>query len=109
MVAGEFGDGHPIDARATFIGLHLSQCCLQVFSLTHFLHKSTRASWAFGVTRRLGRLGRFLPCLPGFTRGLGSEVQFPLDILPTVAPEVHVLLATPLVQAFSVTGYYAFC
>src|SRR4030095_9012039 len=26
-------DGHPVNAWTTFIGLHLPQCCLQVFSL----------------------------------------------------------------------------
>jgi hypothetical protein len=38
--------------------------------------------------------------LTGFTRGLGWKVQFLLDVLPLVVPEVHVLLASPLVRAF---------
>jgi hypothetical protein len=38
--------------------------------------------------------------LPGFTRGRRRDVQFELDVLPHVAPEMHVLLAFPLVQAF---------
>jgi hypothetical protein len=38
--------------------------------------------------------------LTGFTRGLRWKVQFPLDVLPLVAPELHVLLTSPLVRAF---------
>jgi len=49
---------------------------------------------------RLERFGLFPSRFPGFTRRLGMEVQFPLDILPPVAPEIQVLLASPLVRAF---------
>src|SRR5262249_57525143 len=37
-VVGELIDGHPIDARATFVSLHLPQCFLQILWLTYFLH-----------------------------------------------------------------------
>src|SRR3954447_10509012 len=37
----------------------------------------------------------------GFTRWRRREVQFSLDVLPLVALEIHLLLATPLVRAFS--------
>ncbi len=54
--------------------------------------------------RRRERFGRFSSRLRGFTLGRGMEVQFHLGILPLVAPEIHVLLAAPLVRAFSVAG-----
>src|SRR5215467_12839420 len=49
---------------------------------------------------RRARFGLFPSGLAGFTRGLRWEVQFLLDVLPLVVPEVHVLLASPLVRAF---------
>src|SRR5438309_2815989 len=88
-------DGHSIDARATFISLHLLQSLLQVFSLTYFLHQSARAGWAFGAMPRRGRFGLFPFRFAGFTRWRRREVQFSLDVLPLVAPEIHVLLASP--------------
>ena len=93
-------DGHPVDARATFIRLHPPQCFLQVFSLTYFLHQSIRAGWAFGVIRRRERFSLFPSRFAGFTRWRGREVQFGLNILLHFAPETHVLLAAPLVRAF---------
>ena len=101
QVVGDAVNGHPIDARATFISLHPPQCFLQVFPLTYFLHQSIRAGWAFGVIHRRERFGHFPSRFAGFTRWRGREVQFGLDILPHVAPEIHVLLASPLVRAFN--------
>src|SRR5271165_5704274 len=95
QVVGDSADGHAIDARATFISLHLLQCLLQVFSLTYFLHQSIRAGWAFGVMRRRERFGLFPFRFAGFTRWQRRKVQFSLDVLPLVAPEIHVLLAAP--------------
>ena len=88
-------DGHPIDARTTFVGLHLPQCFLQVFSLTYFLHQSIRASWVFGSIHRPGRFSLFPSRLSGFTRQRRREVQFDLDILLLVVLEIHGLLAAP--------------
>ena len=90
-------DGHPIDARTTFIGPHLPQCCLQVFSLTYFLHQSIRAGWVFGSIRRPGQL-QSLPFPPLGASPVGvdaAEVQFHLDILLLVVLETHGLLASP--------------
>jgi len=101
QVAGDFIDSHPIDARTTFIGLHPLQCFLQVFSLTYFLHQLIRAGWAFGSMHRRKRFGPFLSRFAGFTRWRGREVQLSLDVLLHVAPEIHFLLTTPLVRAFS--------
>src|ERR1039457_509597 len=70
-------------------------------SLTYFLHQSTRIGWAFGVMSRQTRFSLFPPRFAGFTRWRGREVQFKLDILLLVAPEIHVVLATPLVRTFS--------
>src|SRR5271156_1608758 len=50
---------------------------------------------------RLTRFGLFPSGRTGFTRLLGREVQFLLDVLPLVALEIHVLLASPLVQVFN--------
>ena len=61
QVVREAADGHPIDARATFVGLHSPQCFLQILSLTHLLHQSVGARWAFASIRRLGRFSLFLP------------------------------------------------
>src|ERR1700722_1308160 len=71
------------------------------FSLTYFLHPSIRAGWAFGLIHHRGRFGLFPSRFAGFTRWRRREVQFGLGILPHVAPEIHVLLAAPLVRAFS--------
>src|SRR5215472_2586545 len=49
---------------------------------------------------RLARFGLFPSGLAGFTRGRGREVQFRLDVLPLVVPDMHLLLASPLVRAF---------
>src|SRR5215475_13684922 len=88
-------DGHPVDARTTFIASHLPQCCLQVFSLTYFLHQSIRAGWVFGSIRRPGRFSLFPSRLSGFTRQRRREVQFDLDVLLLVVLETHGLLAAP--------------
>src|SRR6266853_4516173 len=70
-------------------------------SLTYFLHDSTRVGWAFGFTHRRERFVVFPSRLPGFTRRRRWKVQSQLDVQPLVALEIHVLLATLLVQAFS--------
>src|SRR5260370_6392075 len=100
QVAAELADGHPVDPRATFISLYPSQCFQQIFSLTYFLHESDGVTWAFGFLHRRARFGLFLPGLSASTRGLGWKVRFLLDVLPLVVPEVHVLLASPLVRVF---------
>ena len=89
QVAGDFIDGHPIDACTTFISLHPPQCFLQVFSLTYFLHQSIRAGWAFGSMYRRERFGLFPSRFVGFTRWRGREVQFSLDVLLRVALETQ--------------------
>src|SRR5438132_10949395 len=81
QVVGDSADGHSIDARATFISLHLLQSLLQVFSLTYFLHQSIRAGWAFGLMHRRERFGLFPSHFAGFTRCRRREVQFSLDVL----------------------------
>src|ERR1700674_4129139 len=88
-------DGHPVDARPTLFGLHLPQCCLQVFSLTYFLHQSIRAGWVFGPIHRPGRFSPFPSHLSGFTRQRRREVQLHLDFLLLVVLETHGLLTAP--------------
>jgi hypothetical protein len=95
QVIGDSADGHPINARTTLISLYLPQCCLQVFSLTYFLHQSIRSSWAFESIRHPGRFRLFPSRLPGFTRHRRREVQFHLDVLLLVVLETHGLLASP--------------
>ena len=88
-------DSHAVDAGTTFVGPHLPQCCLQVFSLTYCLHPSIRAGWAFGSARRPRRFSLFPSRLWGFTRQPRREVQFQLDILLLVVRETHALLTAP--------------
>src|SRR6266849_315030 len=88
-------DGHPVNSRTTSVGPHPPHCCLQVFSLTYFLHQSIRASWAFGSTHRPGRFSPFPSRLSGFTRQRSREVQFDLDIPLLVVLDTHGLLAAP--------------
>jgi hypothetical protein len=101
QVVRELPDSHPVDSGTTSIGLYLPQCFLQIVSLTYFLHQSIRISWAFGVMGRQKRFGLFSSRSTGFTRSRERKVQFKLDMLPLVAVEIHVVLATPLVRAFS--------
>src|ERR1700757_3792202 len=68
QIVAKLIDGHPVDARATFIAPHLPQCFLQVCSFTYVLHGSTRVGWAFGLTHRRWRFDVFPSRLPGFTR-----------------------------------------
>jgi len=60
-----------------------------------------RVGWAFGFTHRRERSDVFSPRLPGFTRRRRWGVQSQLDVQPCVALEMHVLLTSPLVRAFS--------
>src|SRR4029077_15561488 len=69
--------------------------------LTYLLHDSARVGWAFGFIHHRERFDVFPSRLPGFTRRRRGEVQSQLDVQPLVALEIHVLLATPLVRAFS--------
>src|SRR3977135_2713057 len=62
---------------------------------------STRVGWAFGFIHHRERFDVFPQRLPGFTRRRRGEVQSQLDVQPLVALEIHVLLASPLVRAFS--------
>jgi len=68
QIVAKLIDGHPVDARATFIAPHLPQCFLQVCSFTYVLHGSTRVGWAFGLTHRRWQFDVFPSRLPGFTR-----------------------------------------
>src|SRR6266849_6226706 len=99
QVAGKVVDGHAIDARTTFVGLHPPYCFLQIGSLAHFLHQSIRAGWAFGAMGRRKRFGLSSFRFAGFTRWRGREVQCSLSVRPPVVSEDHVLLASPLVRA----------
>src|SRR5215216_4151987 len=101
QIGAKLIDGHSVDARATFIASHLPQRFLQVCSLTYLLHDSTRVGWAFGFIRHRERFDVFPSRLPGFTRRRRWEVQSQLEFQPLVALEIHVLLASPLVRAFS--------
>ena len=101
QVVREFADGHPVDARTTLIGLHLPQCFLQVFSLTYFLHQSIRAGWAFGLIHRPGRFSLFPSCSRGLHPLAQKRSPVPSGYSAACRPEIHVLLASPFVRAFS--------
>src|SRR5215831_1710844 len=94
-VIGKFVDGHAVDPRATFVGLDSPHCFLQVFPLTYLLHGSIYAGWAFGFTCRRERFDPFPSWFLSFTRNRDGKVQFPLDVRPLGAPEIHDLLAAP--------------
>src|SRR6266851_5666923 len=68
QIVAKLIDRHPVDARAAFVASHLPQCFLQVCSLTHLLHDSTRVGWAFGFIHHRERFDVFPQRLPGFTR-----------------------------------------
>src|SRR6266403_3117297 len=70
--------------------------------LAHILPPWFDSCW-LGVrfTHRRERFVVFPSRLPGFTRRRRWKVQSQLDVQPLVALEIHVLLATPLVRAFS--------
>ena len=53
QIVAELVNSHPVDARTTFVALHLPQCFLQVCSLTYFLHDSTRVGGGFGLTHAM--------------------------------------------------------
>jgi hypothetical protein len=95
QIVGELVHGDPVHSRATFITLHLSQCFLQVFSFTCFLHQPIGSSWAFGSTRRRRRFSLFSCDISGCTRQRRREVQFQLEILLLVVSETHGLLPAP--------------
>src|ERR1051325_11431005 len=100
QVVIEFLYGHSVDSPATLVGLYLLQGFLQVFSLADFLHQLIRVSWVFSTMGRPLRFGPVPSRCAGFTRWQRRKVQYELDILPLVALEIHVLLASPLVRAF---------
>src|SRR5467141_384134 len=62
---------------------------------------STRVGWAFGFMHYRELFDVFPQRLPGFNRRRRCEVKTQLDVQPLVAFEIHVLLASPLVRAFS--------
>jgi hypothetical protein len=95
QVVRDAADGHPIDAGTPFVGLHSPQCFLQILSLTHLLHQSVGARWAFGFIRRHGRFSRCSFGISGFTRQRGRAVQLRLDVLLPVVLETHGLPASP--------------
>src|SRR6185312_6142820 len=64
QIVAELIDRHPVDARATFVALHLPQCFLQVCSFTYLLQD---ACW-LGV--RAHSPPRAIRCLPAPPAGL---------------------------------------
>src|SRR4029453_3438531 len=95
QVVGELTNGHPVDASATFVSLHLPQCLLQILWLTYFFHQSIGSSWAFGSTCRRRRFSLFPSGISGFTRQHIRKVPLLRDILLLVVLEAHGLLTSP--------------
>src|SRR5262249_51779550 len=105
QVVGELTNGHPVDARATFVSLHLPQCFLQILWLTYFLHQSIGSSWVFGSICRRRRFSLFPSGLSGFTRQRIRKVPLLWDILLLVVLEAHGLLTSPYRSpSITVTG-----
>src|SRR5262249_17499527 len=95
QVVGELTDGHPVDARTTFVRLHLPQCFLQILWITYFLHQSIGSSGVFGSTCRRGRFSLFSSGFSGFTRQRIRKVPLLRDVLLLVVLEAHGLLTSP--------------
>src|SRR5262245_34452943 len=61
QVRAQLTNGHPVDARTTFVAPPLPQRFLQVCSLTYFLRNTTRVGWAFGLIHHRGDSMSSLP------------------------------------------------
>jgi hypothetical protein len=94
-VARQLADGHPVDARATFVRLDSLQCPLQVVALTDLLHQPLSARRALGCGLRRARFGPFGRGSSGFTLCIPVKGQLELDLLPPCAHEFSDLLALP--------------
>jgi len=86
-------DGHPIDARATFVTANSFPCSYEICSIAHLLHQLFCAGRAFGCGLRHGWFGPLVSAARGFTPVFWGQGQRVLDLLPRSTHELPVLLA----------------
>src|ERR1019366_3464546 len=100
QVGRQIIDAHAVEARRTFVALHLRQRCLQIFTLDNVFHRRSRDRRAFETGFRRACFGLSGGGASGFTLRSGAQVQFDLILLPHGSHEIAVLLATSIVRAF---------
>jgi hypothetical protein len=88
-------DGHPINARSSFVPPNALPRAYEVLSLAHLLHQVHRCSRAFGVCRRHDQFGPRITSDQGFTPLTQLPSQLSLGVLPQSGHEMSVLLAAP--------------
>ena len=86
-------DGHPIDARATFVTANSFPRSYEICSIAHLLHQLFCAGRAFGCGLRHGWFGPLVSAARGFTPAFWDQGQRVLDLLPRSTHELPVLLA----------------
>src|SRR5215472_709708 len=93
-------DGHPIDARATFVTANAFPRSYEICSVAHLLHQLFCAGRAFGCGLRHGWFGPLVSAARGFTPAFWDQGQRVLDLLPRSTHELPVLLAALNRSAF---------
>ena len=86
-------DGHPIEARATFVTANSFPRSYEISSVAHLLHQLFCAGRAFGCGLRHGWFGPLVSAARGFTPAFWDQGQRVLDLLPRSPHELPVLLA----------------
>jgi hypothetical protein len=109
QVGRQIADGHSVDARRTFVALHLRQCLLQVLTLDHYLPRRFRDRRAFETGFRRARFGLSGGDASGFTLCPGAQVQLDLILLPHGSHEIAALLAPSTVRAFAAARCRLLC
>src|SRR5262245_42751196 len=107
QVIRELLDGHPVDARTTFVRLDAPQRFLQIFPLTHCLHQRVGDRWAFGLALRHDRFGVPFGDKRGRSLFGRREDQLKLFGQPLSAHESYVLVATPFIPFGTVRAFGA--
>ena len=95
QVSRQIIDGHPVDARCSFVAPDLRQRLPQIVTLDNRFHRRPAGRQAFGGDARRTSFGPCRPRASGFTLRRGREGQVKLGFLPHGSCESAVLLATP--------------
>jgi hypothetical protein len=101
QVGRQIVDAHAVEARSTFVALHLRQRCLQILTLDNVFHRRPRDRRAFETGFRRAGFGLSGGAASGFTLRPGAQVQFDLIFLPHGLHEITALLASSTVRAFA--------
>src|SRR4029077_4518485 len=87
-------DGHPINARASFVPFNTLPRSFEVLSVAHLLHQLFCESRGFGGCFRHEWFGLLVPARRGFAPVLRFQGQLVLVVLPLSIHEIPVLLAS---------------